>query len=214
MKQKFLIWLLVIAAVCVVVLILYACLLFPWQWEARKNKRAALEYVNATYPDAKYVGAYYRTTKYNPENRGGDTFDFELNGIRFSISTEDGQVLNDFYWTSFAECQLYNTYIKPFTESRNITAEFNYSTSDLQKFFKYYPNADISQYDGSVGIQIYDDKCTDPRSLGWLYDFYCYCKESIPFTNYTVTMIYSGGSLTYSSKHIFSNEDDFYNSFS
>ncbi|MCM1166300.1 MAG: hypothetical protein NC299_11480 [Lachnospiraceae bacterium] len=201
------------AAVTAIVLFLNASLLFPWQWEARKNKHAALEYVSDKFPEANFVKAYYRTTKINFGNPGHDQFVFELNGIRFPVFAEHGKVANDFCSEAFAEYQLYNTYIKPFVESRNIVAEFNYYTSDLQEFFKYNPESNISQFDGSVWIKIYDDKCNNPKSSGWLYEFYCYCRDNIPFTSYTVTMICLGGSLTYSSEQIFSNEDDFYNSF-
>lgn len=212
--HKFLIVLGVIAAFVVIVIILNANLLFPWQWMARKNKHAAFEYINANRPDAKFVQAYYRTTKIvNLGNPGHDQFVFEQNGIRFPVFAEHGRVANDFYWKAFAEHQLYNTYIKPFVEPRNITVEFNYTTSDLQDFFENNPGSNISQYEGGVGFQIYDDECTDPRSLGWLYDFYCYCKESIPFTRYTVTMICLGSSLTFSNESEFENKDKFYNSF-
>lgn len=214
--KKVMIWSLVIAIIVGVVLILNSCLLFPWQWMARKNKRAALEYVNTNCFDAKFVDAYYRTTKYNPENRGHDQFVFEQNGIRFPVFVENGRITIDFYWKAFAEYQLYNTYIKPFEESRNITMEFNYITSDLQKFFKNSPNADISQFDGSVdfGVLLHkEDKSAIPRSMGWLYDFYCYCKENFPFSSYTVTIICKSSSAIFTDETVFENEDEFYNSF-
>ena len=215
MKIKILKIFLSFAAVVGVVLILNANLMFPWQWEARKNKRAAIEYINATYSDAKFIRAYYRTTKINLGNPGHDQFIFERNGIRFPVFAENGRVANDFYWKAFAEYQLYNTYIKPFVEPRNITAEFSYA-SDLQKFFKNNPMADISQYDGSVdfGVLLHeDDASAYPRSLGWLYDFYCYCKENFPFTSYTVTIICKRSSIRFSDESEFANEDVFYNSF-
>lgn len=213
MKKRCIIRLLIIVAVIGVVLILNASLLFPWQWEARKNKRAAFEYINATYSDARYIRAYYRTTKINLGNPGHDQFIFERNGIRFPVFAEHGRVANDFYWNAFAEHQLYITYIKPFTEPRNITAEFSYHSSDLREFFDNNPDADISQFDGSVDFGIYDNRCTDPRSLGWLYDFYCYCKEEFPFSSYTVTIICMGSSTIFSNESEFKNEADFYNSF-
>ena len=170
-----------------IVLMLHVNLLFPWQWTARKNKLAVLEYVDSTYSDTKFIRAYYNSTKI--AGAGHDQFVFERNGIIFSVYADHGQVATDFYWYAFAEHQLYNAYIKPFTTPRNIKAEFSYSVSDLRNFFENNPDADISQFDGSIGLTIYDNKCNDPRSLGWLYDFYCYCKESLPFSSYTVTMI-------------------------
>ncbi len=184
----------------------------PWQGEARKNKQAALEYINANYSDAKFIEAHYGTTKINFENNGYDQFVFDLNGIRFSIFAERGKITIDSYWSAFADHQLYNTYIKPFIESRNITTKFSYNTNQLQNFFKNNPEANISQFDGGVGFVIYDDECTNPESLGWLYDFYSYCKGNIPFS-YTITIICKGSSTIFSNESKFKNEAEFYNSF-
>lgn len=194
-----------------IVLILHVNLLFPWQWTARKNRLAVLEYVDSTYSDTKFIRAYYNSTKI--AGAGHDQFVFERNGIRFSVYADHGRVATDFFWYAFAEHQLYNAYIKPFTAPRNITAEFSYSASDLRNFFENNPDEDISQFDGSIGLTIYDNKCNDPRSLGWLYNFYCYCKESFPFSSYTVTMICLESSLTFSNISQFANEDEFYNNF-
>lgn len=211
MKKKVLTIILSLAAVVGIGLVLNANLLFPWQKEARRNKRAAFEYVNANHSNAKFIRAYYRTTKI--ASAGLDQFVFEKNGIRFPVFAENGRVANDFYWKAFADHQLYNTYIKPFAEPRNITAKFSYSHSDLQEFFENNPGASVSQFKGSVDFMIYDDKSTDPKSMGWPYDFYCYCKENIPFPSYTVTIICLGSSLIFSDESEFENEDDFYNSF-
>ncbi len=203
------------AAVIGICAILNANLLLPWQREARKNKQAALEYVSDNYPEAIFVEAYYRTTKVNLGNPGYDQFVFELNEIKFPIFAEHGKVAMDLYWKSFAEHQLYDTYIKPFVESKNITAKFSYTTNDLQEFFVNNPNADISQFDGDVGfgIELYEDaKTTNPESIGWLYNFYIYCKENLPFS-YTVTIICKGSSTIFSNESKFKNEAEFYNSF-
>ena len=194
-----------------IVLILHVNLLYPSQWTARKNRLAVLEYVDSTYSDTKFIRAYYNSTKI--AGAGHDQFVFERNGIRFSVYADHGRVATDFLWYAFAEHQLYNAYIKPFTAPRNITAEFSYSASDLRNFFENNPDEDISQFDGSIGLTIYDNKCNDPRSLGWLYNFYCYCKESFPFSSYTVTMICLESSLTFSNISQFANEDEFYNNF-
>ena len=200
-----------VAASVGVVLILNANLLFPWQWEAWKNKRAAFDYVNSTYPDAKFISANYKSTQIATSNV--DRFVFKRNGIEFMIIAEDGQVDSDSYWYSFAKHQLYKTYIEPFTASRNITAEFSYSCYDLEKYFENNPNADISQYDGSVEVTIYDSECTDPRASGWMYEFYCYCKKNFPFSSYSVTMMNSDGFLIFRKNSQFESKDDFYDSF-
>lgn len=217
MKKTVLIKILLsVAAVIGICAILGANLLFPWQNEARKNRKATFEYVDTNHPDAKFIVAYYDSTKINFENKQYDRFVFEQNGIRFTIFAQDGRVTTDFYLKAFAEYQLYNTYIKPFTESRNITAEFNYTTSDLQDFFENNPNADISQFDGGVGfgIELFkDEHSTNPQSVKWLYDFYCYCKENFPFRRYTVSIICKGSSAIFSNESTFKNETEFYNSF-
>lgn len=87
-----------------IVLILHANLLFPWQWTARKNKLAVFEYVDSTYSDAKFIRAYYNSTKI--AGAGHDQFVFERNRIKFSVYAEHGRVANDFYWYAFAEHQL------------------------------------------------------------------------------------------------------------
>lgn len=208
---------------------LYVCLaiialtildfVFPpawWQFEAQKNKRAAIEYVKATYPEAKFKKGHYISTELFTTNNSGDRIDFEQYGIKFTIYVDDGKIVADSYWKVYAEHQLYNTYLKSFVESRGITADFMYTSSDLQKFYKNNPNANISQFDGSVGFLIVlygNDESKNPESLGWLYDFYCYCRENITIPEYTVTIQCLGGNVTYSNKSEFNNEADFYNSF-
>lgn len=188
-----------------------------WQFEAQKNKRAAIEYVQTNYPGAKFVKGHYRSTKFNPENNLGDQFAFEQDDVRFIIDVDDGRIVYDFYWNAYAEHQLYNTYLKPFVESRNITAEFEYIEFDLAQFYKNNPNADISQFDGSVDFRILlynDEESKNPESLGWLYDFYCYCKENINLSSYTVTIFCRESSIIFADESEFKNEADFYNSFS
>ena len=178
-----------------------------------KKQTAALEYVSENYSDAKFIEAHYGTTKINFGSNGYDQFVFDLNGVRFSIFAERGEITIDSYWSAFAEHQLYNTYIKPFAEPRKITASFSYNSNQLLDYFKNNPEANISQFDGGVDIMIYDGECTNPKSLGWLYDFYSYCRGNIPF-GYTVTIICRNSSLTFSKECRFKNENAFYNSFS
>lgn len=116
MKKTVLIKILLsMAAAIGICAILNVNLLFPWQKEARKNKQAALEYINANYSDAEFIEAHYGTTKINFENNGYDQFVFDLSGIRFSIFAERRIITIDSYWSAFADHQLYDTYIKPFT---------------------------------------------------------------------------------------------------
>ena len=199
-----------VAAAVGVVLLLNANLLFPWQWLQRENKQAALEYVKSTYPDARFISATYNTNKFL--STASDRFDFEQNGIEFSVYVDNGHVSSDGYCYSYVEYRLYKAYIEPFTAPRKITAEFSYSWYNSADYFKNNPDADFSQY-GIIEIEINDSECTDPRSSGWLYEFYCYCKENFPFSSYSVSIICSDSVLDFSKNSQFESEDDFYNSF-
>ena len=200
-----------VAAAVGVVLILNANLLFPWQWVQRENKRAALEYVNSTYPGARFISAYYNSTKFL--NTTSDRFDFEQNGIKFSVRVSSGDVSSDDYRYSYVEYRLYKAYIEPFTAPRKITAEFSYSWDNFSDYFNNNLDADFSQFEGSVEIEINDSKCTDPRFAGWLYEFYRYCKRSFPISDYSISIICSDNVLKFSDDSQFESEDDFYNSF-
>ena len=92
MKNTFIKILLSVVAVIGIVLILNVNLLFPWQRVARDNKRAVFEYVDSTYSDAKFIRAYYNSTKI--AGAGHDQFVFERNGIKFSVYADHGRVAN------------------------------------------------------------------------------------------------------------------------
>lgn len=191
-------------------------LLFPWQFEAQKDKHAAIEYVKTKYPEAKFKKGYYKTTEFRPgASKPYNQFIFEDSGMRFGVFVSEGRIAGDFYWEAYAEHQFYNTYIKPFVESRDITAEFEYIEFDLAEFYENNPNADISQYDGGMDFKVFlsdDERSKNPESLGWLYDFYCYSKQTFPFSYY-VTIYCKGSKIIFTDESDFKSEADFYNSF-
>ena len=127
----------------------------PLYVEAYKDKRAAIEYVKATYPEAKFKKGYYETMEFRPgASKPYNRFVFEKDGLRFVVCVGEGRIAADGYWSSYAEHQFYNAYIKPFVEPRNITAEFSYIEYSLADFFENNPDADISQFDGDISFRI------------------------------------------------------------
>lgn len=87
----------IILGVFVVVLVLFlnVNLLFPWQAETGKNKRAIFNYVNTYYPHAKVVRTHYESKSFNPWSGAIDTITFELDGIEFVVRAEQGEVIVD-----------------------------------------------------------------------------------------------------------------------
>lgn len=187
-----------------------------WQFQAQKNKRAAIEYVNEHYPGAKLVQQHYKSTSIDPWVFRIDRFYFELNGINFGIFVEKGSVSTDFYWRAFTKQQIYISYLKPFFEMRNVTAEFDFTSSDLESFFRNSPKTDISQFQGGISLLIRpntDDVHTTPESFGWLYDFYCYCRENIT-NRYYVNITCKNSSINFNNETVYNNEKEFYAAFS
>lgn len=79
------------------ILIMNTNLLFPWQAETRKNKRAIFNYVNEHYPHAKVVRSHYESANFDPWSTAIDTVVFEWNGVKFTIRAKDGEVVADNY---------------------------------------------------------------------------------------------------------------------
>lgn len=187
-----------------------------WQFQAQKNKRAAIEYVNVHYPGAKLIRGVYKSTDLDPWTFDIDSFYFELNDINFGIVVEKGSVSADFYWTAFAKQQVYISYLEPFFEMRNITSGFVVSSSDLASFFEENPNADISQFQGEICILMkpnVDDTYDTPESFGWLYDFYCYCRGNIT-NRYFINITCKNSSINFNNEMVYNNEKEFYAAFS
>lgn len=87
---------LVVSAVALV-LFLHVNLLFPWQAETRKNKRAIINYAKDHYPGAKIVDTHYESAELDPWSVSIDTITFKWNDIEFSIRAEQGEVIADGY---------------------------------------------------------------------------------------------------------------------
>lgn len=81
--------------VVVFLLFLNINLLFPWQAETRKNKRAILNYVDYHYPYAKIVRTDFESAGFDPWSGVIDTITFEWEGVKFTIRAEQGEVIVD-----------------------------------------------------------------------------------------------------------------------
>ncbi|MBD5112880.1 MAG: hypothetical protein HDT42_10205 [Ruminococcaceae bacterium] len=189
-----------------------------WQFQAQKNKRTVMKYVNEHYPGAKLVQQHYRSTSIDPYEFRIDSFTFEWNDICFWIQVERERI-SDFYWVAYADRKVYDSYLKSFFETRNITAKISYpgySTPTITSFFEENPEADISQFEGKINLVIHpniDDAHTTPESFGWLYDFYCHCKENITI-RYSVNITCKNSSINFNNETVYNNEKEFYDAFS
>lgn len=212
MKKKSFAAALTFAVVVSLVLILNANLLFPWQWEARKNKRAILEYVHQNYPNAKIIHAHY-DYGFNPWNKTSDYIAFEWDDVEFGVSAEDGRIAVDGYPGARAIHQFNKIIQDGFMKPRGIeTAYTNYSFLDNYK--KAYP------YTGGLVVRItVFDQGTTPQEVGWLYDFYKYWRNEGDFlTEYWVEIdIVKNDDVIYhsyySDKEEYSSESEFYSAF-
>lgn len=212
MKKTFLKTIPWVVALVIAVLILNANLLFPWQWNAQKNKQAILEYVHQNYPDAKIIQAHY-DYGFNPWNKTNDYITFEWDDIEFGVSAEGGKIVGDGYPGARAINQ-FDTIIKEgFMKPRGIeTACTNYSFLDNYK--KSYP------YTGGLVVRItVVEQGSTPREVGWLYDFYKYWRNEGNFlTGYRVQIeIVKNNDVichcNYINKDEFSDESEFYGAF-
>lgn len=61
-KRNWLRVLLIITTIVAGAFVLNANMLFPWQWNAKRNKRAVLEYITQHFPTAEIVDVDYKST--------------------------------------------------------------------------------------------------------------------------------------------------------
>lgn len=97
MRRIFFKRIIIIATVIAIILTLNANLLFPWQAETRKNKRAIFNYANEHYPHAKVVRSHYESANFNPWSPASDMVVFEWNDVQFAIRARNGEVVADNY---------------------------------------------------------------------------------------------------------------------
>lgn len=207
-KKKLLYRLGVIAAVVLLIVVLNANLLLPWQWGARKNKQVILDYAAEHYPDARFVEAHYNTAQFFIWNNFRDGIAFELDGMKFNIIAEGGKILADGYPKARA-CKQFDKIIQDgFLKPRGIAAQTDYFFSD--NYEEIYP------YTGGLGVTVrIRDQGATPQEIGWLYDFYKYWKENADsLRSYSVEIDIAAGEdhheIWFNKSSEFANEREFY----
>lgn len=229
MRKKVLIIFFVAAAVVGVGLILNANMLFPWQWSAKANKKAALEYIADNFPTAKFTHADYKSTILITTAVPMDTFYFDLDGIEFSLITQSGKVQLDTYYEAKAEKYIRKNFIDDFMNERQLSPNIEITFTAPRGHRGTLGEdvlGDVYSFEGSVTIMIKQDSIegfSAPKDIGWFYDFYQYWIEKCDIPKCIVYIYYlKADSPTYHptywiefvrEKKIFSNKDEFYNSF-
>lgn len=210
--KKVIIALAVIGAIVGISAACNIAMLFPWQYQARYNRKAILEYARNNYPEAKIIKEHYHTMKFNPTNKPYDVIWFELDEIEFYIAARDGRVNYDD--DSYPQARVITQFDKiikdGFLKPRNVISSIQYSFQD--DYRKIYP------YTGSLYIELRAQGST-PSEVGWLFDFYKYWKKEGAFLKeYQVSiLIYEDnvmrGYVIIKNDSEFSNEDEFYSAF-
>ncbi len=191
-----------------------------WRSERQQDKKAILEYVENNYPDTiKRKGGEF------PLQLPAGPFEpsimyFGLNGVDFSISAQDGKVINDTYFAVKAEKFIREKYIDDFMKSRGLSPE-------IKIYFMGGIDVELPDFTGVVSVNIvqkYVDGCSTPNQVSWFYDFYEYWIKNCDLPVCAVTLTYlppSKKNLIISSYNVtfqkgkvtFDNKDDFYNNF-
>lgn len=217
--------LIVLAVIFVIVGTLSVCncaMLYPWQYQARNNRRAILEYADKNYPEAKIVKENYPTMKFNPTNKPYDVIWFELDGVDFYIKARDGEVDydDDGYGIALLEKAVREDYLNDFFVQRELSYHVDIT------FWDYIPPpveqvVDLKDLTETISLDIvleYEEDKQTPRDFDWFYDFYCYWKEKCPTEKFSIRFCYklkrtAVYSLYCDSGSEFDNEEDFYNQF-
>lgn len=205
MKKRILTVVLSIAAVVGIVMVLNANMLFPWQYQARRNRKAILEYVRNTYPKAIMIEEHYQTMKFNPTNKPHDVIWFELDGIKFYVAACDGIVgdNDDDYPEARVTAQFDKIIKDGFLKPKQITSAVpSYTFYDG---YKKYP------YTGELAVELnIFGEGVIPQKIEWLYDFYKYWKkEGTILREYRVYLILYATSSKRDSYILIENDSDF-----
>lgn len=215
----------IIAVISIIIAFFVSCnafMLYPWQYQARHNRKAILEYARENYPGAKVADEYYQTIKFNPTNKPFDIIWFELDGIKFYIEARDGKVNydNDGYGFALIRNEIREKYLNDFFAKRELSYAPKITFSD---YYPYWPqkDANLSTFPGSIWLDFvldYESDKLTPRDFGWFYDFYLYWKEVCPTKGFSLRFCYRIDKNSFYQLHCYStsefaNEDDFYKRF-
>lgn len=216
MKKKVLIITLLSVAVAFVLFNVYDIFIDPpawWRFDRQRDKRVILEYVKNNYPEnIKRKGGKF------PLQMPAGPFEssimyFELDGVNFAISAQDGRIETDGYHKARASTQFDKIIQDGFIKTRGIEKAYT-RYSFLDSYKETYP------YTGGlvVRLSVFDQGST-PQDVGWLYDFYKYWKNEGSFlSGYSVGIYINADEDTvyhiiYNSEKEFSDQDEFYAAF-
>lgn len=201
-----------------------------WRTKRQADKTAILNYVEKTYPNTiKSNGGKF------PLQLPAGSFEssvmyFELDGINFSISAQDGKVNDDTYYEAKAEKCIRETFIDGFMNERELSPKIKISfvhNPDNYGLIRDYSLDNIHSFNGTIWVTITQDHIDGvyaPKDVGWFYDFYQYWMENCDLTNCVVYLHYRQNN-EYSTnekdyvvwfkrgKKTFSTENDFYMGF-
>ncbi len=163
-----------VLAFVILMIILNANLLLPWQKGARRNKQVILEYAAEHYPDAEILEQKFNSAHFFVWNNILDCIIFKYDNLEFGITAEAGEILVDGYYQARVNAQFDRIIQDGFFKPRGITAQTHYGFSD--NYYEEYP------YTGGLGLIVrIRDQGTTPQEIGWLYDFYKYWNEKAAF---------------------------------
>lgn len=175
-----------------------------WRTERQQDKKAILEYVESTYPNAikRKGGSFPLQLPAGPHEYS--VMYFELDDIEFHIGAEYGKVIFDCYPDAKAIAQFDKIIFEGFLKPRNLNAGVKYTFKD-----NYEGN---SPYIGSLDIDItIIDQGATPQEVGWLYDFYQFWLAEGAFLKEYRIDIYIFENQIEKAHIIYDNEVDFFN---
>lgn len=228
LKTRLIVTISVAVTLVLLYFILNANLLFPNQAEARRNNKAITAYVEKYYPKAVLVKKHYNSIENYLGLPTNDVFDYEQNGLRFSISAHNGNI-DSVYDDGYAEAliiqDIHQNYLDAFFEERGISYRpgiiFYFTNANRKSYIKPGMNASFDTFPGKATVNVLleceMDKLT-PRDFDWLYEFYLYWKKNLPTEKCSLSFQYwmnenSYYSLNCDSSSEYANEDEFYDSF-
>lgn len=201
-----------IVAFVILVNILNACLLLPWQRGARRNKQVILDYAAEHYPYAEIVEQKFNSAHFFVWNNILDCIIFKYDDLEFAITAEAGEVLIDGYYQARVNAQFDRIIQDGFFKPRGITVLTRYGFSD--NYYEEYP------YTGELGVTVrVRDQGTTPQEIGWLYDFYKYWRKNGAFLDsYSVfidIMVDNTNlhEVRFTDSDVFTSAEDFYTIF-
>ena len=210
-----------LAVVIIFILVFNLCSMYPriWHPETQKNFLAIENYAAEKYPQAVKVRDVYRSSKSSPDGNPPDSAVYELNGVEFSISANNGTIHYDGYYQAKAFAFIEDEYLNKFFEPRGLSPEWYASFGSLPGETEV--GDDLTEYTGTYTITFklgVNENIYELSELSWLYDFYLFFKENCILQSYRVGMnlvIHNNEycCIQYDESTEFSSSEEFYGAF-